>query len=137
MVEDCIFCKIISGQIPVTKIYEDDIVLAFMDIGPLSDGHTLLIPKEHMEKLDQCPPNLLGQVASRLGKLAQAVALAVQAEGYNVLCNNGRSAGQLVNHMHFHIIPRNTDDKLFPSWPSFKYQEGKAEEIAEKIRQNL
>jgi histidine triad (HIT) family protein len=137
MVEDCIFCKIISGQIPVTKIYEDDIVLAFMDIGPLSDGHTLLIPKEHMEKLDQCPPNLLGQVASRLGKLAQAVALAVQAEGYNVLCNNGRPAGQLVNHMHFHIIPRNTDDKLFPSWPSFKYQEGKAEEIAEKIRQNL
>jgi histidine triad (HIT) family protein len=90
-----------------------------------------------MEKLDQCPPDLLGQVASKLGKIAKAVVLAVEAEGYNVLCNSGRVAGQLVSHMHFHIIPRNTDDELFPSWPSFEYPDGKAEEIAEKIRQNL
>ncbi|MHC5073224.1 MAG: HIT family protein [Planctomycetota bacterium] len=137
MVEDCIFCKMVDGQIPITKIYEDDFVLAFLDIGPLSDGHALLIPKEHFEKLDECTPELLGQVASRLSKIAKAVCSAVQAEGYNVLCNNGRSAGQLVNHMHFHIIPRNTDDKLFPSWPSYKYPDGKAEEIAKKVLQNL
>ncbi|MHC4271833.1 MAG: HIT family protein [Planctomycetota bacterium] len=137
MVEDCVFCKMVAEQIPVTKIYEDDVVLAFLDIGPLSDGHTLLIPKEHVEKLGQCPPDLLGQVAFRLGKIAQAVTYAMQAEGYNVLCNNGRSAGQLVDHMHFHIIPRNTSDKLFTNWPSYKYPNGKVEEIAEKIRQNL
>jgi histidine triad (HIT) family protein len=137
MVEDCIFCKMVTGEIPVTRIYEDGVVLAFMDIGPLSDGHALLIPKEHMEKLDQCPDDLLGQVASRLGTIARAVVMAVGAEGYNVLCNNGRVAGQLVSHMHFHIIPRSADDELFPNWPSFKYPDGKAEEIAEKIRQNL
>ncbi|MHC4266137.1 MAG: HIT family protein [Planctomycetota bacterium] len=137
MVEDCIFCKMVDGEIPVTKIYEDDFVLAFLDIGPLSDGHTLLIPKEHVEKVDQCTPDLLGQVASRLGKIARAVCSAVQAADYNVLCNNGKSAGQHVNHLHFHIIPRDSDDDLFPDWPSYKYPDGKAEEVAKKILQNL
>jgi histidine triad (HIT) family protein len=137
MAEDCIFCKMVAGQIPVTKIYEDNIVLAFLDIGPLSDGHTLIIPKEHFQTLHQCPADLLGQVASRLGKVAKAITEAMKTEAYNVLCNNGRPAGQLVNHLHFHIIPRNTADSLFPGWPSYKYQDGKAEEIAEKIRKNL
>ena len=137
MVEDCIFCKMVDGQIPVTKIYEDDFALSFLDIGPLSDGHTLLIPKEHFEKLDECRPELLGQVASRLGKIAKAVCSAVQAEGYNVLCNNGRSAGQLVNHMHFHIIPRNANDGVFSRWVSYQYKEGMASEITAKIVENL
>ena len=137
MADDCIFCKMVAGQVPVAKIYEDEIVLAFLDTGPLSDGHTLLIPKKHTEKVDQSSPDLLGQVASRLSKVAKAVVRAVEAEGYNVLCNNGKAAGQLVNHLHFHIIPRNSYDTLFPEWPSYKYEEGKADEIAEKIRQNL
>ena len=92
-VQDCIFCKIASGQIPSTKIYEDDIVVAFLDIGPISDGHTLVMPRQHFEKVHNCPPELLGQIWTRLGKIAGAVASATGADGYNVLCNNGRAAG--------------------------------------------
>ena len=70
--DDCIFCKMAAGQVPVTKVYEDEVVLAFLDIGPVSDGHTLVIPLQHFEKLHDCPPDLLGQVSSRLGKIAKA-----------------------------------------------------------------
>ncbi len=136
-VDECIFCKMVAGQIPVTKIYEDDAVLAFLDIGPISDGHTLVIPKQHFEKLHDCPAELLGRFASRLGKIAGAVAGAMNSDGYNVLCNNGRAAGQVIEHLHFHIIPRNTGDGVFDRWLSYKYQEGKIETIAAGIRENL
>ncbi len=134
---DCIFCKMVAGEIPVTKIYEDEVVLAFLDIGPLSDGHTLLISKEHFEKLHDCPSELLGEVCSRLGRIAKAAADAMNADGYNVLCNNGAAAGQLVGHLHFHIIPRNTGDGVFNRWPASRYAEGQIEAIAAKIRENL
>ena len=134
---DCVFCKMVAGQIPVTKIYQDETVLAFLDIGPVSDGHTLVIPTTHVEKLHDCPAELLSQVASRLGRIAGAVAAGMNSDGYNVLCNNGISAGQLVEHLHFHIIPRNTGDGLFNHWPAYKYQEGKIKQIATKIRENL
>jgi len=127
----------VAGQIPVTKIYEDEVVLSFLDIGPISDGHTLVIPKQHFERLHNCPSELLGQVGSRLGKIAKAVAAGMDSDGYNVLCNNGRVAGQIVEHLHFHIIPRSTGDSLFSRWPSYKYQEGQIESIADKIRKNL
>jgi histidine triad (HIT) family protein len=136
-VGDCIFCKIASGQIPSTKIYEDEVVVAFLDIGPVSDGHTLVMPRQHVEKAHSCPPELLGQIWTRLGKIAGAVAEAVGADGYNVLCNNGRAAGQLVDHLHFHIVPRKTGDGVFAHWPSYKYRPGQVEIIAEKIRKHL
>ena len=136
-VQDCIFCKIVSGQIPATKIYEDEVVVAFLDIGPISDGHTLVMPRQHVEKVHSCPPELLGQIWTRLGKIAGAVALAVGADGYNVLCNNGRAAGQVVDHLHFHIVPRKTGDGVFAQWPSYKYRPGQVEIIAEKIRKHL
>lgn len=135
--DDCIFCKIVTGQIPVAKVYDDQVVVAFLDIGPLSDGHTLIVPKEHFERMHDCPVEILGQVASRLGKIANAVMTAMGSEGYNLLCSNGKAAGQLVEHLHFHIIPRNSDDGLFDRWPSFKYQQGKIEQIAAKIRERL
>lgn len=135
--DDCIFCKMVAGQIPVAKVYEDEIVFAFLDIGPISDGHTLVIPKRHFEKLHDCPAELLGQVASRLGRIAGAVAVAMNADGYNLLCNNGRAAGQLIEHLHFHIVPRNVGDGVFDRWPSYKYPHGKIEKIADKIRENL
>ncbi len=135
--EDCVFCKIVAGEIPATKIYEDDVVLAFLDIGPISDGHTLVISKQHVEKLHECSAELLGQIGSYLGKIAKAVASAMNSEGYNVLCNNGRAAGQLVDHLHFHIIPRNAGDGVFRRWPSYEYPGGKIDEIADKICENL
>ena len=136
-VQDCIFCKIASGQIPSAKIYEDEVVVAFLDIGPISDGHTLVMPRQHFEKVHSCPPELLGQIWTRLGKIAGAVASAAGADGYNVLCNNGRAAGQVVDHLNFHIVPRKTGDGVFAQWPSYKYRPGQVEIIAEKIRKHL
>ncbi len=135
--KDCIFCRMVGGEIPVAKIYEDDVVFAFLDIGPLSDGHTLLIPKEHFATLEDCPAELLGKVASRLGRIVSAAVKATGADGCNVLCNNGRAAGQLVEHLHFHIIPRKTGDGVFNRWPAFKYPQGKIEELAGQIKQLL
>jgi histidine triad (HIT) family protein len=134
---DCVFCKMVAGQIPVIKLYEDDAVLAFLDINPISDGHSLVIPKQHFEKLDECPAEVLAQVASRLGKIAAAVSSGVSSQGYNLLCNTGRAAGQVVEHLHFHIVPRNVGDGVFNRWPAYKYEEGKAERMAENIRKNL
>ena len=135
--DDCLFCKMVAGQIPVTKIYEDEVVLSFLDIGPISNGHTLVIPKQHFEKLHECPAELLGQVFTRIGSIAGAVAAAMNSDGYNLLCNNGRAAGQLIEHLHFHIVPRKTGDGVFDRWPSFTYKDGIIEEIAGAIRKNL
>ncbi len=134
---DCIFCKIVSGEIPCKKIYEDEAVFAFLDIRPISDGHTLVVPKAHSEKLHQCRPEVLSKVISCVGKIAEAVFGAVGATGYNVLCNNGRVAGQLVDHVHFHIIPRNEGDEVFTRWPAYEYDQGRADEIAAKICERL
>ena len=136
-VENCLFCKMASGQIPVAKIYEDDVVLSFLDIGPVSDGHTLIIPKQHYENIHSCPAELLGEVALRIGKIADAVTNAMNSDGYNVMCNNGRAAGQVIDHLHFHLIPRRMGDGVFNRWPSYKYQEGRIDKIAEQIRKKF
>ena len=135
--QDCIFCKIIAGQIPCNKIYEDESVFAFLDIGPVSDGHVLVVPKEHFEKIDQCSGQVIAAMSSCVGKIARAVVSAMDADGYNLLCNNGRAAGQLVDHVHFHIIPRNSGDEVFNRWNSYKYADGRAEEITADICKKL
>ena len=137
MADDCIFCKIIKGEIPSHKVYEDDQVLAFLDIGPLSEGHCLVVPKEHHDRLDDCPPEVAANVAAKIGAIAKAILAATGAAGYNILNNNGRCAGQLVGHVHFHIIPRRTGDALFTQWPSKPYPQGRAEELTQKITQLL
>jgi histidine triad (HIT) family protein len=135
--QDCIFSKIVAGEIPANKVYEDEAVLAFLDINPVSDGHTLVIPKKKYERLDDCPPEVLSELCSRLGKIAKAIASAMGAEGYNVLCNNGKAAGQLVEYVHFHIIPRNSGDGVLSGWPKYMYPEGRGEQIAVKIREKM
>ncbi len=135
--DGCVFCKMVAGEIPVTKVYEDEAVLAFLDIGPISDGHTLVIPKQHCTMVHECNPEVLVEVAARLGRIAEAVMAAMGADGYNVLSNNGAAAGQVVEHVHFHVIPRNVGDRVFTQWPSYKYRQGQAEDIAGKIRSHL
>ena len=135
--DDCVFCKIAGGELPAAKIYEDEVTLAFLDVGPISDGHTLVIPKQHFERLHDCPAELLSRICGCLGKIADAVMAAMNSDGYNLLCNNGRAAGQIVEHLHFHIIPRNAGDGLLNRWPSYTYEKEKIETIAGKIRQNL
>ena len=137
-VQDCIFCKIIAGQIPCTKIYENDYVLAFLDIGPVSEGHMLSGSQTaYLSVWIRQILLVMAEIAKVLPMLAGSVKNAMDADGYNVLCNNGASAGQVVEHMHFHIIPRKENDGVFNQWPSFQYPEGKADEIAEKIRENI
>ena len=84
--DDCLFCKIVKGQIPCAKIFEDDEVLSFLDIGPISDGHTLVIPKQHYKQLHDCPTELLGRVCSQLVKIADAVKKAMNSDGQSCNC---------------------------------------------------
>lgn len=135
--QDCIFCKIATGDIPCRKVYEDDSVIAFLDVNPLSDGHTLIIPKVHFEKLDDCPSDVLASLAVCVGKIASAVVAGLQCDGYNVLCNNGEAAGQEVNHVHFHVIPRESGDGVFTQWLPKQYAEGRADVVLNKISENL
>ena len=134
MPEDCIFCRIIKGDIPCSEVYQDELVLSFLDIAPISQGHCLIIPKQHYDRFDQCPPELAEALARPLGKIARAVVAAVDAEGYNILNNNGRCAGQLVEHLHFHIIPRRSGDGIFQRWPAGKYPDGFIEKLSDKIK---
>ena len=136
-IEGCIFCKIVAGQIPCAKIFENDHILAFLDIGPISEGHTLVVHKHHTASVAETSPEMLGQISEVLPTITKAVQRAMDADGYNVLCNNGAAAGQVVDHLHFHIIPRNTNDGVFNRWPSFEYPQGRSEEILKKIIQNL
>ncbi len=134
---DCIFCRIINGQIPSFKIFEDEHVLVILDIGPLNQGHTLVMPKAHFEFFDECPDGISTKISAAVIKVAKAVKDASGADGYNVLCNNGKAAGQLVGHVHFHIIPRFTGDGVFDRWPAKQYEIGQADKILEKIKAKL
>lgn len=135
--KDCIFCKIAKGEIPCTKIYEDEKVLAFLDIAPVNKGHTLVIPKEHHETLIDVPDELLAEIMKTTKKVANAVMKATEVNGFNIMQNNYKIAGQLVPHYHLHIIPRLEDDGL-KLWPQDKkYEEGEAEEMAKKIKENI
>ena len=137
MSENCIFCKIIAGQLPCEKVYEDEEVLAFLDINPISQGHTLVIPKAHYEFAHQCPPQVLASLAAKFGVIAEAICGACDTRAYNLLCNNGSAAGQVVGHLHFHIIPRAAGDSLLTGWNVRKYPEGQMERVAEAIREQL
>ena len=121
MNDDCIFCKILKHEIPCTPVYEDDDILAFMDIGPIIKGHTLVIPKEHHAMLAETPPDLLGKLMTVVQRIEAAQTNGLKAEGSNVIQNNGRCSGQLVDHIHFHVIPRYASDKHKWNWDAKEY----------------
>jgi histidine triad (HIT) family protein len=135
-----IFDKILDGEIPCHRIYEDDEVLAFLDIGPLSKGHTLVIPKErkaHLHELSDASAAAIGRV---LPRLCRAVMAATGAQAYNVLQNNGAAAHQAVMHVHFHIIPKivepgGGETGLGIGWKTQRLDDGA--ELAEAIRREL
>lgn len=134
---DCVFCKIIDGKLPCCEIYQDEHILAFLDIGPLSDGHTLIVPKLHVDRLERCPPDVTAALASHFSRIAKAVLDAVGAPDFNLLNNNGTAAGQVVYHLHFHIIPRSPGDGLFNRWPAGKYPPGRIEQLQQNIKSNF
>jgi histidine triad (HIT) family protein len=125
--EPTIFDKIIRGEIPSYKVYEDEHVFAFLDIGPLSRGHTLLVPKESRAFLHELSDESAAAIGRALPRLGRALVKATGATAYNVLQNNGRAANQVVMHVHFHIIPRFENEGLGFSWNPKKL-DGKAAE---------
>ena len=131
--DECIFCKIANNQIPCSKIFENDKVLAFMDMAPVNKGHVLVIPKEHYKDFMEMPDALMSEVAKAAKKVAKAVVRATNAEGFNLGQNNGKAAGQAVFHFHLHLIPRFENDGLNP-WPHKSYETGEMDKLAETIR---
>jgi len=129
---NCIFCQIVSGAIPSRRIYEDDQVLAFLDIRPVSAGHTLVIPKEHYRNLEEIDPASLARLIQAVQAVGRIIKDKLGVAGYNVTENNDPVAGQEVPHLHFHVIPRQPGDNLGP-WPHREYAPGEAEEILRKL----
>lgn len=134
---ESIFTKIVAGEIPSWKIYEDEHVYSFLDIGPLSKGHTLIVPKKYYRTLDELPDDVAAALGVAVKKVGKAVAEATGCQGWNVLQNNGRLAGQVVEHVHFHIIPRNEGDGLGYRWPAGKLAEDDAKQLQADITQRL
>ncbi len=115
--ENCIFCKIVEGKIPSIKVFEDEKLLAFMDINPLSPGHTLVIPKEHSESVFDISPEDYGHIARTAAKIALAIKKALKPDGVNIMQLNGKAANQVVPHVHMHITPRwNGDGLTISAW---------------------
>ena len=134
--DECIFCKIIKGEILCTKVYEDDDVFVFLDIGPVNKGHALVMPKEHHVTLLDMPDELLCSVTKAVKNVSKAVKEATECGGLCIQQNNFKASGQAVPHYHVHIIPRVEGDEL-KHWSQGKYADGEADEIAEKIKKSL
>lgn len=138
--DDCIFCKIINGEIPSAKVYEDDHVYAFLDISQVTKGHTLIIPKTHTKNIYEAPANVASEFFARVPKIANAIKAAYQPIGMNLLNNNEKPADQSVFHLHIHLIPRYGDnDGYSANWEvhSDAYETSDLTEIASKINENI
>jgi len=134
--DDCIFCRIIRGDIPAAKVYEDADAVAILDIQPANPGHCLILPKKHFSGLAETPDADLGGIFAAAKKAAKAAVQAVEADGFNLIVNNGQVAGQVIFHTHIHVIPRFSDDG-HRHWQKREVPEEKMKEIAAKMRQLL
>ncbi|MFP3940396.1 MAG: HIT family protein [Thermoanaerobaculia bacterium] len=137
MSEKTIFARILDGEIPCHRVYEDDHVLAFLDIGPLARGHTLVIPKERKARLHELSEEAAAALGRVLPRLARAVMEATGTSAYNVLQNNGAEAHQAVEHVHFHIIPRSGSRGLGIGWNPGELTDTEGEELKSRIRTAL
>ena len=133
----CIFCKIAAGDIPATVIFENESLLAFLDVAPLAEGHVLVIPRDHYARVTDLPDAVCTRIATVLPMLGRALMEVTQAAGFNLLANNGEAAGQVVQHVHFHLVPRMPNDGLGYRWNAGKYERGQADKIAAEYRSAL
>lgn len=134
---NCIFCKIVRGEIPSFKVFEDDKTLAFMDINPGNPGHCLAIPKFHSETIFTTPDEWIAATAKTTRRVARAVQATLAPHGMNIVQANGPGAKQSVMHLHVHILPRGKDDGLMLNWDLVPGDMGAIKALAEKIRANL
>lgn len=136
--KDCVFCKIAKGEIPCDKVYEDADTFAFLDINPINPGHTLVIPKKHFNNILDTPPEIFSKVMLIVQKLSKPIMKITKAEGLGIGINNGKAAGQVVNHLHVHIMPR-FDNDGYKSWERTKPiskqdTEGLSQRISEQLK---
>lgn len=138
IMDDCVFCKIVAGKIPSSKVYENEDVLAFLDIAPATPrkGHVLVIPKGHFVTMGEMPEEAIHEVFSVVKKVS--LALMEFCDGVNVIQNNGQAAGQLVPHFHVHVIPRYDKDGVrLGDWESYKYDVNEMSKMQDRIKKLL
>ena len=128
----CLFCKIVSGKIPSHKVFENDDILAFLDINPVNPGHTLVVPKKHFADMSDTPEEILCKMISTAKMIGAKIMDELGADGYNLGLNNKPAAGQVVGHVHLHIMPRYKGDNL-KLWPGQNTNEEELDKIAQKL----
>ncbi len=133
----CVFCEIVAGNERAVKVYEDEVCVAIMDIAPVNRGHLLVIPKRHYDTVFEMPFDEAAHVFGVACLMAKAVKEAVEAEGVNILQNNGRAAWQHIFHVHVHVIPRWIGDRIEVYWPAERSDYDELEVIATKIREKV
>jgi histidine triad (HIT) family protein len=131
---ECIFCKILDGDIPAYKLYEDEHTFAFMDINPLNDGHALIIPKDHHPTIYDTPTDLLSPLMETTQRIARAVQNSIAPDGINILQANGHGAAQSVFHVHFHVLPRKNGDDAKLNWDLRPGDMDHISDLAQQIR---
>jgi histidine triad (HIT) family protein len=134
---DCVFCKILAGQIPSTRVHEDEHTVAFMDIGQVNPGHVLVTLKKHAANLFELDESQAGAIARACLKVGNAIKNAFNPEGLSVYQANGKAAGQTVFHYHVHLVPRHAGDGMDLVWPVKNPPRDKLEEYARKIREKM
>jgi histidine triad (HIT) family protein len=134
---DCLFCRIVAGQIPSTRVYEDDLILAFMDIGQVNPGHVLVAVKRHAENLYELDDAQAAAVQRAAARVARAIRDAFDPQGLSVYQANGRAAGQTVFHYHVHLVPRREGDGMALAWPVKNPPRDELEKHAARIREKL
>jgi histidine triad (HIT) family protein len=134
---DCVFCKIVAGQIPSTRVYEDEHTLAFMDIGQVNPGHVLVAVKKHADNLYALDDAQAAALARTSARVARAIRDAFKPEGLSVYQANGKAAGQTVFHYHVHLLPRHAGDGMELTWPVKNPPREKLEDYAARIRAGL
>jgi len=135
--DDCLFCKIIRGEIPSFKVFEDDRVFAFMDINPIQPGHSLVIPKFHTENIFEAPDDWAAATINGVQRLARAVNKTLEPDGINILQANGAGAAQSVFHLHMHVVPRAMNDEMKMNWGIHPGDMDGIKALADRIRKNL
>ena len=131
--ENCIFCKIANGEISAATLYEDENFRVILDLGPASKGHALVLPKQHYANVYEMPEDLIGKAYIVAKKMAERMTDALGCDGFNILQNNGVTAGQTVFHFHIHLIPRYEGDSVGLHWQAGKLTDEEKEEILKKI----
>jgi histidine triad (HIT) family protein len=138
MAADCIFCRILKGEITAQKVYEDARCIAILDINPVAWGHVLVMPRDHFETWTDLPADLMADLAKASQKVAAGVKKAAGSEGFNLLMNNHRCSGQNIFHAHFHVIPRKTNDGITFNWTTKPYPSpAELEKAAASVRDAL